>query len=526
MEGRCRRCGEKLSLLQRLQGQDFCSPEHKAEFQREQEEMALARLQQTASNLKKPDAKPVTRTGLRDVSSPSDSAIELRRESEPPMAGFSDHWLATGEVPPLPPELDEEELTVFPKVPLMTFAVPRPFGTELTQIPPVPQIQRGDIITILSPRTSSIVVTPPPALPVRMSGIQPFPWAATAQVLDDGPPEAGLARLTSVRARVYEPMVRWLEPIAVDFPESAPPLPASGLSGWTSPGLRLWERPLSLEDLPRPCDGARETREEGSDGEDAAFPRPAFGAAVGQREPDTRLAPDLAGTLAGRVRFGYRRPRRHRIQVTPEEPCSRPAISSGNRAILSPMIGSPAGQARRLTASAAKPSAKPLPHFAAVPVPVRPQGFDYVPDLNPIAITANWLASTVPIPVTLTATRLAIAPSPHLLAEFAPATPSRAAETRQLDNSAALWAVPPLAPRVDLPWSISTNTVMVPAGPEEGSEDFAPAPRVVTRTTSMRAVVPAMRRRIKMEVRLEPPQSAPWFEPLTCAFGGDPYGSR
>lgn len=525
MEGRCRRCGEKLSLLQRLQGQDFCSPEHKAEFQREQEEMALARLQQTASNLKKPDAKPVTKTGLRDVSSPSHSAIELRRETEPPMAGFFDHWHATGEVPPLPPELQEEELTVFPKVPLVAAAMSRPFGKELTQIPPVPQVQRGDIITILSPRTSSIVATPPPALPAWVSAIQPFPWAAKALILDQGPPEAGLVRLTAVRARVYEPMVRWLEPIEVDFAESAPQVPAAGLSGWTAPQLRLWERPLSLAALPRPCEVAGETREEGFDGVDAELPRPALGAAAGQREPATRLAPDLAGTVPGRVRFGYRRPRRHRIQVAPEETCPRPAISTGNRAILSPMIGWPTGPARRLTASAAKASVKPLPHFAAVPVPVHPQGFDYAPDLNPIAITANWLASTVPIPVTVTATPLASAPSPYLAAEFGTAAPSRAAETRHLDESAALWAVPPFAPRVDLPWSISANTVMVPAGPE-GSEDFTPAPRVVTRTTSMRAVVPAMRRRIKMEVRLEPPQSAPWFEPLTCAFGGDPYGSR
>lgn len=41
----CRYCGSKLGLMQRLSGQEFCSTEHRLEFNREHEEMALARLQ-------------------------------------------------------------------------------------------------------------------------------------------------------------------------------------------------------------------------------------------------------------------------------------------------------------------------------------------------------------------------------------------------------------------------------------------------------------------------------------------------
>ncbi|MEZ5355989.1 MAG: hypothetical protein R2762_25425 [Bryobacteraceae bacterium] len=41
----CRYCGGKLSFLQRMSRQEFCSPEHRQSFQREQEELALARLQ-------------------------------------------------------------------------------------------------------------------------------------------------------------------------------------------------------------------------------------------------------------------------------------------------------------------------------------------------------------------------------------------------------------------------------------------------------------------------------------------------
>lgn len=526
MEGRCRRCGEKLSLLQRLQGQDFCSPEHKAEFQREQEEMALARLQQTASNLKKPEAKTsATKTALREISSPSHSAIELRRETEPPMASFFDHWSATAEVPPLPPELEEEALTVLPKVPSVKQFTVSAFGASYTQIPLSVQNLRGDVITILSPRTSSIVTAPPPAIPAWISVLRPFPWAAKAMILDQGPPEAGLVQITSLRPRVHEPMVRWLEPVEEDLPVSAPSKPGAALETWSSPGLGMSTIPASLSGLLRGRDWTGGTRQASSEGGAPAGARPSVDGHAGNRELAARLAPGWGSPLPARFRFGYRRPRRVRIEAAPEGVAVAPAVHDGARSILSPMLAWPASPARRLTAGAAKASKKPLPHFAAVPVPVRPSGYGYTPDLTPIAITANWLAAKVPVPVSPSDLPRPSAPSPCLQAEFTPPAPNRSAGPARLDDEASNWVIPPAAPRVGLEWRISANTALLPAS-LEGAEEFSSIPRIAARLTSMRAAVPSMRRRIKMEVRLEPPKPAPWFEPLTCAFGGDPYGSR
>lgn len=523
MEGRCRRCGEKLSLLQRLQGQDFCSPEHKAEFQREQEEMALARLQQTASNLKKPEAKSVSKTGLREVSSISQSAIELKRETTPPMARFLEFWHTTTILPPLPPELREEDLTVHPKVPGAKRHETSAFRQALTQLPLSVKVARGDVNTILSPRTSSILVTPAPSVAAWTVALEPFPWAAKAMILDQGPPEAGLVQITSLRARVYEPAVRWLEPSDVDLAIPAPRASASCLTGWSSPSLAAPIRPMSLAALPRLCDWHGGVR--GSEGHIATVVPPAIEGHGGQRPTSSRLAPDFAGTIAARVRFGYRRPRRVRIQAAAEDVFAAPVIRDASLSISSPLLAWPASPARRLTAGAAKAPARPLPHFAAVPVPVRPIGYGYTPDLTPIAITANWLAANVPLPVAPADAQRVTAPNPGLAAEFTVPVPSHPAAGTRLDCSASNWAIPPVAPSVGMSWRISANTALVPAGPEQHG-DFAPAPRVASRLTSMRASVPSMRRRIRMEVRLEPPKPAPWFEPLTCAFGGDPYGSR
>jgi hypothetical protein len=46
-DGRCRHCGNKLGLLQRLSKGEFCSPEHRNAYLREQERLALECLQQS-----------------------------------------------------------------------------------------------------------------------------------------------------------------------------------------------------------------------------------------------------------------------------------------------------------------------------------------------------------------------------------------------------------------------------------------------------------------------------------------------
>ena len=46
---RCRYCGEKLSLLQRLSRAEFCNPQHRDAYQRDQEQLAIGRLQQVVA---------------------------------------------------------------------------------------------------------------------------------------------------------------------------------------------------------------------------------------------------------------------------------------------------------------------------------------------------------------------------------------------------------------------------------------------------------------------------------------------
>ena len=46
---RCRYCGEKLPLLQRLSRADYCNAQHRDAYQRDQEKLAISRLQQVVT---------------------------------------------------------------------------------------------------------------------------------------------------------------------------------------------------------------------------------------------------------------------------------------------------------------------------------------------------------------------------------------------------------------------------------------------------------------------------------------------
>src|SRR5688572_9584560 len=69
-DGRCRTCGAKLGLLQRVSKQEFCSPAHRNQFLRVQEQLALACLQESQT------AGEESRRPLEDFVDPSDDLLE------------------------------------------------------------------------------------------------------------------------------------------------------------------------------------------------------------------------------------------------------------------------------------------------------------------------------------------------------------------------------------------------------------------------------------------------------------------
>jgi hypothetical protein len=113
---RCRYCGGKLSLLQRLGRHEFCSPEHRQAFQREQEELALARLQMAL-----------------DPEAPKPQRVQ------PPPVPDEDTFL-----PPLPDPVDQPKAQVFEPPPAPVVAAARPAVEESV------------------PGFGSLIVVPPP----------------------------------------------------------------------------------------------------------------------------------------------------------------------------------------------------------------------------------------------------------------------------------------------------------------------------------------------------------------------------
>jgi hypothetical protein len=469
MVGRCRRCGERLSLIQRLQAQDFCSPEHKLEFQREQESVALARLQQTASNLRKPPeaGRPLPRK--EGSSAGSRGTIETKSSPIPPEAGFREDWTPPKPPAPLPPALREVEWVIrwACSAPSIAPAAWSP-GVEMIR-PPVVE-HRGDILTILSPRT---VPHPWPSKPAARRAplqIQGFDWQRAMEFSGNDPGEAGLAPIAGMRARLHEPVVRWCEP-AETASEILPSPPRSH--------SRL----------------------------EAGFGPAAGLAALARFEP---LPPTMRSGGIREMDAGEWEPEFARIVVL---------VRGGTRSLTAAGLGGLVGPARRESAAVA--AKRSLPHFAALPVPMKAQGFDYTPDLGLIAIASDWLAAPVPLPVPESAAGKPARAPPE---PNEPAlTPSAAAELA-IDDSISP-STPPQASSIF--WERATLSGARPApAAGEGHGWFSSEPRIFHRTTAKRPVVPVKRGRIKMEVHLPPPALEPWFEPLTCPFGGDPYGSR
>jgi hypothetical protein len=88
----CRFCGKKLTFLQRLSKQEFCSPDHQSDFQRRQEQAALVRLMEAvqaaepvaapAPNKQKPDPPECGFLLLHRCTGPRQRLSECHCETE------------------------------------------------------------------------------------------------------------------------------------------------------------------------------------------------------------------------------------------------------------------------------------------------------------------------------------------------------------------------------------------------------------------------------------------------------------
>ena len=69
---RCRYCGEKLSLLQRLSRADYCNAQHRDAYQRDQEKLALGRLQQVVTEGREAELAGQLRKGASKLEAPAE----------------------------------------------------------------------------------------------------------------------------------------------------------------------------------------------------------------------------------------------------------------------------------------------------------------------------------------------------------------------------------------------------------------------------------------------------------------------
>lgn len=217
-ETRCRYCGSKLSLLQRLSRQEFCSPEHRAEYQKEQESLALARLQQSSVSIEPP--------GPLLPPAPGEAPPPNARPSDPPLAWFAD--IAPDSSPMRKPmHGDSEDPVALP--PLWTsgktdLAPERSFKWEPAGkagfenlVAPV----QGDVFTILEldPVAQDTAISPRLGAGITPS---PFDWSQPEEEPreelqegpqeEEGPPLAGLLPIEGPQTLRFEMVVARPEP--------------------------------------------------------------------------------------------------------------------------------------------------------------------------------------------------------------------------------------------------------------------------------------------------------------------------
>ncbi len=87
----CRLCGSRLSIRQRISGQEFCCAEHRTEFQKDDEELALARLQHRKASVTRPGGDIASDRAVNPAIDPKPiqaTAEEDGVEIGPPMGEF------------------------------------------------------------------------------------------------------------------------------------------------------------------------------------------------------------------------------------------------------------------------------------------------------------------------------------------------------------------------------------------------------------------------------------------------------
>ncbi|MEZ5399331.1 MAG: hypothetical protein R2729_06650 [Bryobacteraceae bacterium] len=214
-ETRCRYCGGKLSLLQRISRQEFCSPEHRQAFQREQEELALARLQmalepKTAPPLTPAEGEPVVEevpeaapgTGFAEpepepepAPEPVEEAFEIPESTELLVVAPSPVAAQTPHAESDPEETMAGEVaypSLAPRVLARSWA---PIGGSLT-LHGLVNPSAGDLLTIfVVPPTEELAQTPFRLPAVALESDDWDEIAAREQVRRSEPPMAGLVPL-------------------------------------------------------------------------------------------------------------------------------------------------------------------------------------------------------------------------------------------------------------------------------------------------------------------------------------------
>jgi len=242
-ETRCRQCGAKLSLLQRLSRQEFCSPEHRSDYQKEQESLALARLQQSSLSIEPP-------TRLLSPA-PDEPAGSSPAPADPPQAWFADLSPEPSaarrpiqsddmEPEPLPPLWTAGTINLAPEHAKWEPAGGGGFEDFVTPA-------RGDVFTILEldPIAQETEIGPRFAVPIAPL---PFEWpeAEGRSEPEDGPPLARLLPLAGPQTLRFVPVLARPEPQAV----ASEALPAR--LRWSVTGSAARTRSVPMAERVRP----------------------------------------------------------------------------------------------------------------------------------------------------------------------------------------------------------------------------------------------------------------------------------
>ncbi|MBM3740129.1 MAG: hypothetical protein FJW39_30605 [Acidobacteria bacterium] len=536
MDGTCWLCGAKLSLLQRLQGQGFCSPQHRADFQREQEQMALARLRQTASELGKPTVKARTQTRAALVGAPPEplepppqelaaepparpaSVAVPEREIEPEAPGFFTNHFARGEFLFRVTAEDPVEWGGVPEPPAVVFLPARrgPLGTQ--QALTVLGIQ-GDIWTILVSRVAPHPVRAGIVLRTSGAAVQGYDWQG-ADGRYNSAPEPGLVQLRAINVRVYELWPRFPDPDPACPGAGDAELPDAQLGVLAPLEIRAWEQQIAVSWSFTPAQWTGSVRQgpvlAGSIPASPVLPRAAGIADAAPNRSGAAQGEAVSGRIAVRSPLAGELPSGSSVSL-PEykgSGWSATELTAGKRLVAVAVPEPPDGP--RTLAQA--PAAVPCPPAASGPI-ARSSGT--------FPRAARDLASAPRVPIRGLTPRLR-EPQPSRLFESPLMSPP--APRMSATHIGVITARQPQGARV-IRFELHQDAAAMPAAAlSPAAEWHAGAGGAAVFSShglsGLLGGTPKPQPRMRIPVAIKPVVTQPFLEPLSCPFGGDVYGAR